>query len=151
MGSIPVRVTKKRSSCKSRSFFFWRFLRNRKDGRAKRGKKQSGGLFFSPWEIPLTFRRSQYDCGWKSIFLYAEDGNRKTESDCLVDSQAPPVQKLVTHSTVTIPVRVTIYAVNDRFSAWGPNEKLKVENWKLRYAFGIMKIICEAYTTIFLF
>ena len=30
-----------------------------------------------------------------------------TKSDCPVDSQGEPAQKLVTHSTLTIPVRVT--------------------------------------------
>ena len=38
----------------------------RKDGRAKRGKKVSGGHFFSPWESPLISGRIRYGCGPKS-------------------------------------------------------------------------------------
>ena len=38
----------------------------RKDGRAKRGKKVSGGHFFSPWESPLIWGRIRYGCGPES-------------------------------------------------------------------------------------
>ena len=37
----------------------------RKDGRATRGKKVSGGHFFSPWESPSASRRIRYGCGWR--------------------------------------------------------------------------------------
>ena len=47
----------------------------RKDGRAKRGKKVSGGHFFSPWESPLILGRIRYGCGPKS------NPNRASKSD----------------------------------------------------------------------
>ena len=47
----------------------------RKDGRAKRGKKVSGGHFFSPWESPLILGRIRYGCGPKS------NPNRASRSD----------------------------------------------------------------------
>ena len=52
---IPVRV----------SGIFYTLGGTRKDGRAKRGKKVSGGHFFSPWESPSASRRIRYGCGWK--------------------------------------------------------------------------------------
>ena len=47
----------------------------RKDGRAKRGKKVSGGHFFSPWESPLISGRIRYGCGPKSSILHAPKSN----------------------------------------------------------------------------
>ena len=40
-------------------------------------------------------------------FIFYVRGNRITQSDCPVDSQGVPVQKLVHHNTLTIPIRVT--------------------------------------------
>ena len=53
---IPIRV----------SGIFYTLGGTRKDGRAKRGKKVSGGHFFSPWESPLISGRIRYGCGRKS-------------------------------------------------------------------------------------
>ena len=50
---IPIRV----------SGIFYTLGGTRKDGRAKRGKKVSGGHFFSPWESPLGPGRIRYGCG----------------------------------------------------------------------------------------
>ena len=41
------------------------------------------------------------------LFLLS-GGNRITQSDCPVDSQGVPVQKLAHHNTLTIPVRLTV-------------------------------------------
>ena len=51
------------------SAFFNTLGGTRKGGRAKRGKKLSGGHFFSPWESPLICRRIRYGCGCESNIL----------------------------------------------------------------------------------
>ena len=51
------------------SAFFNTLGGTRKGGRAKRGKKVSGGHFFSPWESPLICRRIRYGCGCESNIL----------------------------------------------------------------------------------
>ena len=38
-------------------------------GPAQRGEKQSGGLFFRPWEIPRIPERSPQDCETESGFV----------------------------------------------------------------------------------
>ena len=51
VGSSPISRTRKSPEPMARGFF-WCEGRTRKGGRAKRGKKVSGGHFFSPWESP---------------------------------------------------------------------------------------------------
>ena len=42
-----------------------------KAGPAQRGEKQSGGLFFRPWEIPRIPERSPQDCETESDSFFA--------------------------------------------------------------------------------
>ena len=64
-GSSPRRVTKKRKP--HLGFPFFNGSRGtRKGDRAKRGKKVSGGHFFSPWESPRSSERIPQGCGRSS-------------------------------------------------------------------------------------
>ena len=71
MGSIPVRVTmKKRAPAFAGARFFIMICVGIEEaGPAQRGEKQSGGLFFRPWEIPRIPERSPQDCETESGFL----------------------------------------------------------------------------------
>ena len=62
-------LTLRQKKCRPRAaIFYGEKLRDSK-GRPDRreGKKVSGGHFFSPWENPYPYERTQYGCGHEDI------------------------------------------------------------------------------------
>ena len=60
VGSIPARVTKICSPALAGAFFWCFRARNRTGRPPAGGKKQSCGLFFSPWEMDARVTKKHY-------------------------------------------------------------------------------------------
>ncbi len=66
VGSSPITHPIKISLRFCGGIFLWDGYGTRKAGRAKRGEKHAGGMFFRPWESPLICGRIQSGCGRRS-------------------------------------------------------------------------------------
>ena len=107
MGSIPVRVTKKRAPAFAEALFLLSYWNRKTECDIPVGCHSIPAqklVCYNTITIPV--RVTKKETAFRLFLFCLLYRKQKMKFNCPVDSRMPPVQKLVAYNTVTIPVRV---------------------------------------------